>query len=95
MNEGALMTRPFVFLLGGNDKPSVFHIDSDALACLESRLLNPPPGEFEPRVKRRFGSLPVGFLRAAIASRFLNGHEAFRNVWTCFKIGIRHDQLQC
>jgi hypothetical protein len=44
--------RPFVRLLGGDGKPPVFNADPDTLPCFESGVLDPPPGEFHPRIKR-------------------------------------------
>nr|WP_309851634.1 MULTISPECIES: hypothetical protein [unclassified Caballeronia] len=36
----------------------MFNIDLDALPRFESGVLDPSSGEFEPRIKRRLGTLP-------------------------------------
>jgi hypothetical protein len=74
------MMRPFVRLPSGNGKPPVFNADPDALSRWEAGVFDPPPGEFHPRIKRRWFAIEARCAPVALkASRLLDGHEAFRD----------------
>jgi len=61
----------------------LFDLDLYALPCCKSSVLDPPSGEFEPRIKRRLGAQVIWLMPVGIeAMKLLNGHEAFRDVWT-------------
>lgn len=65
--------------------------DLEALSGLESGVLEPTAGDFEPWEKRRIGAVE---LPGAIARRVLNRDVSLGMRGTCVKIGVSHDRLR-
>ncbi len=88
MHQGPRL-RPLVLLLAGDGEFAVLNGDFYTLPGVKPGVLDPSSGKSDPRKERRISAFLEGLDRsAAITPGLLNGHEPFRNGWTCFKIGV-------
>lgn len=74
----------------------MFDVNAKLLTGMETCIVGQPPAcDPEPQVQRLAEAVVVEGLPSVTVHVALALHrdEAFRDGWTCFKIGVSHDQL--
>ena len=83
-----------LYLKRCNDELLVLDGDTHALSGLKAGGLDPSSGELHSRKGGRLLAHMEGqACRFLIAPGFLDGDGSLGDGWTCFMIGISHDQL--
>lgn len=82
-------------LCGGNGELAVFDVNVELLTGVEADIVyQPAAGDLEPEVQRLAALVMDGSHSVTTdVALALHGDEPFRDGWTCFKIGVSHDQL--